>query len=79
MSAGEASFCKALFFGVVAEDLIFPFPRVQDAVIAEVHDCVTRVRRFVESEVDSSAIDGDARVDASTLGRMAEQIGRAHV
>jgi acyl-CoA dehydrogenase family protein 9 len=72
VSAGEASFCKALFFGVVAEDLIFPFPRVQDAVIAEVHDCVTRVRRFVESEVDSSAIDGDARVDASTLGRMAE-------
>jgi hypothetical protein len=55
VTAREASFCKALFFGVVAEDLVFPFPGVDDSFLTSVHERVARVRKFVEAEVDSVA------------------------
>jgi len=72
VTAREASFCKALFFGVVAEDLVFPFPGVDDSFLTSVHERVARVRKFVEAEVDSVAIDREARVEPVTLARMRE-------
>lgn len=72
MSVREASFCKALFFGVVAEDLIFPFPQLGDDGLASTRELSARVRRFAESEVDSQAIDRDGRVEPKTMARMRE-------
>lgn len=72
MSVREASFCKSLFFGVIAEDLIFPYPELPEDAFAPTHDLVTRVRRFAESEVDSSAIDRQGVVDPKVHARMRE-------
>lgn len=72
MSVGEASFCKALFFGVVAEDLIFPFPQLSADEFQKTHELVAKVRRFGDQEVDPARIDREARVDEQTLTRMRE-------
>jgi acyl-CoA dehydrogenase family protein 9 len=72
MSSKEQSFTKALFFGVVAEDLVFPFPQLAPEERREAQELVDRVRRFIESEVDSASIDRDGRIDARVLERMRE-------
>ena len=72
MSAPESSFAKALFFGVVAEELIYPYPRIADEAIGATHELVTRVRRFTEAELDSAAVDREARLGPGTLARMRE-------
>jgi acyl-CoA dehydrogenase family protein 9 len=72
MSSGEQSFTKALFFGVVAEDLVFPFPQLAPEERQLTQELVNQVRRFVESEVDSAAIDREKLIDQRVLDRMRE-------
>jgi len=53
----EASFAKSLFYGVIAEDSIVPYPAIprveQDRALA----LLDKTRRLCEREVDSRAID----------------------
>lgn len=60
MSVREQSFMKALFHGVIAEDLVAPFPALgieeRDAVAL----LVTHIREFAKSHVDSGRIDREA-------------------
>ncbi len=72
MSAGEQSFTKALFFGVVAEDLVFPFPQLAPEERQITQELVDSVRRFIETEVDSAQIDRDKIIPKSVLDRMRE-------
>lgn len=72
MSVREQSFCKALFFGVVAEDLIFPFPQLGDEALGATHELCSQVRRFADGEVDSAAIDRDGGLEPRYLGRLRE-------
>lgn len=72
MSVREQSFCRALFFGVVAEDLIFPFPQLGDEALGTTHELCAQVRRFADGEVDSAAIDRDGSLEPRYLGRLRE-------
>src|SRR5258706_13727949 len=70
--ANEQSFAKALFFGVVAEDLIFPYPQLPPDEKQATHTLVDRVKKLLESETDPAAIDREGRLEPRLLDRLRE-------
>src|SRR5262245_35728812 len=70
--ANEQSFAKALFFGVVAEDLIFPYPQLALDDNQATHTLVDRVKKLLENETDPAAIDRDGRIEPRVLERLRE-------
>jgi acyl-CoA dehydrogenase family protein 9 len=63
----EQSFMKTLFFGVIDEDLIFPWPTPSDQEVDTLHTLLDAVRRFFQLRVDSGAIDRDQRIPDEVL------------
>lgn len=69
----DQSFMKALFHGVIAEDLVFPYPEPPETEREAVRAMLTAVQRFGKT-VDSAAIDAAEALpdevlrDAKTLG-----------
>lgn len=53
----EQSFMKALFFGVVPEDLVFPYPQLAPAERQETRRLVSEARRFLDGAADPDRID----------------------
>src|SRR5579863_10416558 len=68
----EQSFMKSLFFGVIEESLIFPWPEP----IAQERDAVRAlletVRRFFEREVDPAKIDREQCISDEVLQGLKE-------
>ena len=60
-------FAKSLFFGLINEDLLFPFPRGAAASTAALRLFLDSVRRFGQSHVDSRRIDADARIPREVM------------
>lgn len=58
----DESFAKALYFGEVAESLLFPFPKPDDAESDLVHATIDSVRRFCQKHVDSARIDREEQI-----------------
>jgi acyl-CoA dehydrogenase family member 9 len=58
----EQSFMKALFFGVVAEEVIFPYPQLPAAERDTLGDLVRATRRFLDGAVDPDAIDRERTI-----------------
>ena len=75
----EPSFVKSLFFGVIDESLVFPWPapvlappsppdaRAEAQEVARVRALVESTSRFFEREVDSAAIDRERRIPDEVL------------
>lgn len=61
------SFAKSFFFGRFDADLAFPYPVPSPAEQKEQDDYLACVRRFLDREVDSAAIDRESRVPDSVL------------
>lgn len=57
VSLFEQSFMKALFHGVIAEDLIFPYPELSSEDRENTSLILDSVRRFFAANVDSAKID----------------------
>jgi acyl-CoA dehydrogenase family protein 9 len=74
VSVGEQSFCKALFFGVVADEILFPYPELDEGLRASTHQFCAEVRRFAEEQVDSLRIDREGTIDPEVL-RRAKELG----
>src|SRR5258706_664215 len=53
----EQSFMKSLFHGVIAEDVIFPYPDLGQTEIDNLNIMLDSVRKFCASNVDSAKID----------------------
>jgi acyl-CoA dehydrogenase family protein 9 len=76
----EQSFMKALFHGVIAEDMIFPFPQPSAEDRDSTAMMLDSVRRYFAANVDSAKIDrehaiGDAVLDGlKSLGLFGLQI-----
>jgi acyl-CoA dehydrogenase family member 9 len=68
----EDSFMKALFLGVVAEDMVFPFPHMSEAERSQIHALVDVVGRFLRVEVDAAAIDESNDIPAPVFAGMRE-------
>ena len=63
----EQSFLKALFHGVIAEDLIFPYPEMAAEERENTSLILDSVRRFFDQHVDSARIDREHHIESSVL------------
>ena len=68
----EESFMKSLFGGVVAENLIFPFPEPSRSEADQVHVVLESWRKFAEKGIDAAAIDRDERIDPALHGALGQ-------
>ncbi len=64
----EQSFMKAMFHGVISEELVFPFPEMESHEAENVGIIVDSVRRFMHDKVDSAAIDRNGQIPDEVLG-----------
>jgi acyl-CoA dehydrogenase family protein 9 len=72
MAEREQSFMKALFHGVIAEDVIFPYPEMTTEEKENVDMMVDSVRKFCQTRVDSAKIDKEHQIPDEVLQGMKE-------
>jgi acyl-CoA dehydrogenase family protein 9 len=81
-SSAENSFMKALFFGVVAEEVVFPFPRLAQPERDRVRELVDRTPRELGdldlAELDRSGDSSEARARLRALGAFGAGIASDH-
>ncbi len=63
----EQSFMKALFHGVIAEDMIFPYPEMSSDERDNTSMILDSVRRFFSSKVDPARIDREHEIGAEVM------------
>jgi acyl-CoA dehydrogenase family member 9 len=63
----EQSFMKAVFHGVIAEDMIFPYPEMPAEDRENTAMILDSVRRFFTANVDSAKIDREHEIPASVM------------
>ncbi len=68
----EQSFMKSLFFGIIDESLVFPWPEPAAAEVDRLHALLDSVRRFFELRVDSAEIDRQQRIPDDVLAGLRE-------
>jgi acyl-CoA dehydrogenase family protein 9 len=64
-------FAKGLFFGHFNAPLLFPYPLLPPERRAAIDAKVAEVRRFMEEDVDSAAIDRNADIPAEVIADLA--------
>jgi acyl-CoA dehydrogenase family protein 9 len=80
----EQSFTKALFHGIIAEDIIFPYPEMSAEDRESTSMILESVRRFFAANVDSAKIDREHVIPPEvtfgmkTLGLMGMQVPTEH-
>lgn len=72
MASTEQSFMKALFHGVIAEDVAVPYPDLSGNEYETVRLMRDSVRRFGEHGVNSRAIDQNQEIPPSVMATMKE-------
>jgi acyl-CoA dehydrogenase family protein 9 len=68
----EQSFMKSLFHGVVAEELIYPFPEMSRDERDNTTMILESVRKFIETSVDPVKIDREQDIPKAVLDGMKE-------
>jgi acyl-CoA dehydrogenase family protein 9 len=68
----EQSFMKSLFHGVIAEELIYPYPEMSRDERENTAMIVESVRKFMEASVDPAKIDKDGVIPENVLNGMKE-------
>ncbi|MDP9037013.1 MAG: acyl-CoA dehydrogenase family protein [Myxococcota bacterium] len=68
----EQSFMKSLFFGVVEEGLILPWPEPNTQEVDTLRTLLDGVRRYFDREVDSAKIDREQRIGDEVLRGLKE-------
>ncbi len=68
----EQSFMKSLFHGVIAEELIFPFPEFSRDERDNTAMILDSVRKFLDANVDPAKIDQEQTIPSSVIEGMKE-------
>src|SRR5262252_2066864 len=68
----EQSFMKSLFHGIIAEELIFPFPEFSRDERDNTAMILDSVRKFLEANVDPAKIDEEHSIPAAVIEGMKE-------
>ena len=63
----EHSFMKAVFHGLIAEDLVFPYPAMLSEESENVSMILESVRRFLDDKVDPAKIDAEHTIPPEVL------------
>lgn len=72
-SAELPSFCKSLFGGVIADELVFPYPRLPRHEAETLETYLEDLRRFFDAKVDAAAFDRAAGVPEGVIEGLAER------
>ncbi len=72
-SAELPSFCKSLFGGVIADELVFPYPRPPRHETESLETYLEDLRRFFDAKVDAAAFDREAGVPEGVIEGLAER------
>ena len=70
---GLPSFCKALFGGVIADEIVFPYPRPAPHDVETLETYLEDLRRFFDAKVDAAAFDRRAEVPEGVIEGLAER------
>ena len=73
VSAGLPSYGKSLFGGVIASDLVFPYPDLTPDEASEMADYLGDLERFLDAKVDGGAFDRAASIPEGVLEGLAER------
>lgn len=68
----EQSFMKSLFHGVIAEELVYPFPEMSHEERDNTNLILDSIRKFASAEVDSARIDREGVIPERVLEGMKE-------
>ncbi len=68
----EESFMKAVFHGVIADELIIPYPRLAAEERETLHLLIESVCDFAKAHVDAASIDREHAIPAAVLDGMKE-------
>jgi len=69
----EQSFTKALFHGVIAEDLVSPFPSIAGEERDAIALLATELESLAASGIDSATIDAEGRIPDSVRAELARR------
>ncbi|KAM4687176.1 LOW QUALITY PROTEIN: complex I assembly factor ACAD9, mitochondrial-like [Rhinophrynus dorsalis] len=61
------AYAKELFLGTVRKEEVFPYPEISKEELEEINQFVAPVEKFFNEEVDSKAIDLNAKIPPETL------------
>lgn len=61
------AYAKQLFLGSIAKEEVFPYPEISNDELEEINQLVGPVEKFFSEEVDSKAIDENAKIPPETL------------
>ena len=67
------SFCKSLFSGVIAADLVFPYPSLDPTRSQELELFLEDLDRFLDAKVDGAAFDREAELPEGVIQGLAER------
>jgi acyl-CoA dehydrogenase family protein 9 len=71
--ADAQSLLKSLFFGVIPESMVFPFPEVSREEREHTALLLESVRKFIAKEVDSAKVDREAQIPESVMKGLGAQ------
>jgi acyl-CoA dehydrogenase family protein 9 len=63
----DQSFMKSLFHGVIAENIVFPYPEPSEGEADTINALLESVRRFCAANVDSAKIDETHEIPAAVM------------
>src|SRR5262249_39552475 len=70
MSATASSFAKSLFFGLLPEEMVFPYPQIPAAEKENLRLILESLHKFAAEKIDSKKIDAEARIPPEVLAEM---------
>ena len=68
----ESSFTKALFHGILAEDMVFPFPRPPKDVRDNVDLILSEVKKFSDAEIEARRAERTGQPLSEILRRLGQ-------
>jgi acyl-CoA dehydrogenase family protein 9 len=68
-----SSFAKGLFLGEIHEDMVFPFPRPDEAEQAKVRQLIDTLREFANEAIDPKQIEEDGWVGDDVIAGLGER------
>jgi len=68
----DTSFMKSIFHGVISEELIFPYPRMDAEEMENCQLMIESVRRFLDDQVDPARIDEEHTIPEEVLEGLKE-------
>jgi acyl-CoA dehydrogenase family protein 9 len=70
---GVSSFTKSLFLGEIHEDVVFPYPKPDDAEQQKIRELVASVRELAATQIDPHAIEDERWVPDELIAELGER------